>query len=288
MLDYLLQLLTFILIYSMLGQSLNLSAGFVGLISLTHAGFYGIGAYSTAILSERIGSPFWINLPISMVISGAIAFLVSIAILRTVEDYFVIGTLAIQIILFSLLNNWTGLTHGPVGMSGIPSISLLGLNLNNRFLFFLFTALLAAAMYWFLRNLTSSGFGKTLRAISEDEIFSQSVGKDVYKYKVISFTLAGVFASVPGVIYAHYISFIDPSSFTVGESIFILSIVILGGLGNLKGGFFAAAFFILVPEALRFVGMPNNIAANVRQIIYGLLLIVITMRSGKRGRVVTA
>jgi len=285
MLDYLIQLLVFVFIYSMLAQSLNLSAGFVGLISLTHAGFFGIGAYTTAILSERINSPFWINLLIAMLISGTVALLVSLIILRTVEDYFVIATLGIQIILFSLLNNWTSITHGPIGISGIPGVSVLGFEIRNKFWFLIFTAVFGVTTYGLLRNITSSGFGKTLRAISEDEILVQSFGKDVYKCKVISFTLASIFASIPGVIYAHYISFIDPSSFTVSESIFILSIVILGGLGNLKGSFFAALFFVFLPELLRLLGMPNNLAANMRQIIYGLLLIMITMRSGKSAMV---
>jgi branched-chain amino acid transport system permease protein len=271
----------------MLAQSLNLCSGFAGLISLAHAGFYGIGAYTSAILSTRINSSFWVNLPLAMILSAAVALLVAVVMLRTVEDYFVIGTLGVQVILFSILNNWTSLTHGPIGISGIPRILFFVIDMHYRLRFVLLSALIASIIYYLLRNMTSSGFGKILRAISEDEIFAQSLGKDVYRYKLISFTLAAVFASIPGAIYAHYVSYIDPSSFTVSESIFILSIVIVGGLGNLKGSFFAAAFFILLPEALRFLGMPNNIAANVRQIIFGLFLIVITMRQAKRRIIIT-
>jgi branched-chain amino acid transport system permease protein len=288
MLDYVFHLLFLIVIYCMLAQSLNLAAGFVGLISLTHAGFYAVGAYTTAILSERVASSFWINLPIAMILSGTIAFLVSLITLRTVEDYFVICTLGIQVILLSIMNNWTSVTHGPIGISGIPSISLFGVSIHDRFGLFLLSALIASTTYYLLRNITSSGFGNTLRAIREDEIFAQSVGKDVYKYKVISFTLAAVVAAIPGTLYAHYVSYIDPSSFTVGESIFILSIAIVGGLGNLKGSLYAAIFFILLPEALRFLGMPNNIAANVRQIIYGFLLVLIIVRQGKQQSMITA
>jgi branched-chain amino acid transport system permease protein len=121
--------------------------------------------------------------------------------------------------------------------------------------------------------MTDTSFGRTLRALSEDEIFSQSLGKNVYLSKVIAFTVSAMLAAIPGVLYAHYISYIDPTSFTVDESIFILSIVIIGGMRNLWGCVLAASFLVLLPEALRFVGMPNAVAANMRQIIYGGILI---------------
>lgn len=280
--EYILHLFILICIYTLLSQSLNLSAGFTGLISLAHAGFYGIGAYTIAILSTQLGFSFWLNLPLAMLISGAIAFIVSLIALRTVEDYFIICTLGIQVILFSLMNNLMGLTRGPLGIPGIPSVSLFGFSLDDKVSFLLLSLFFVALIWFLLRNISKSGFGKTLTAISEDEIYTQSIGKNIYRAKIVSFTLSAMFAAVPGALYAHYISYIDPTSFTVNESIFILSIVIIGGLGNLTGSFLAAAFLVLLPEALRFVGMPDSIAANMRQIIYGLILILVMM-TGKNG-----
>ena len=280
--EYILHLFILISFYTLLSQSLNLAAGYTGLISLAQAGFYGIGAYTTAILSTQFGFSFWLNLPLAMLISGAIAFVVSLIALRTVEDYFIICTLGIQVILFSVMNNWMDLTRGPLGIPGIPSIHFFGLNLDNKISFLLLSIFLVAVVWYILKNISKSGYGKTLKAISEDEIYSQSIGKNVYQSKIISFTLSAVFAAIPGALYAHYITYIDPTSFTVNESIYILSIVIIGGLGNLKGSFFAAAFLVLLPEALRFVGMPDSIAANMRQIIYGLLLVAVMM-TGKNG-----
>lgn len=138
------------------------------------------------------------------------------------------------------------------------------------------------AVWYVLNNLFNSAFGKTLLAISEDEIYAASIGKNIYQSKVISYAISAVIAAIPGALYAHYISYIDPTSFTVAESIFILSIVIIGGMGNLLGSFLASAFMILLPEGLRFVGMPNSIAANMRQIIYGAILVLVMM-SGKNG-----
>lgn len=280
--DYILHLLILICFYTLLSQSLNLSAGFTGLISLAHAGFYGIGAYTTAILTTQFGFSFWLSIPLAMFISGAIAFVVSLIALRTVEDYFIICTLGIQVILFSIMNNWMGLTRGPLGIPGIPSIHFLGIDLDSK-ISFLSLSLFFVGIVWFvLRNISKSGFGMTLKAISEDEIYTQSIGKNVYLSKIVSFTLSAMFAAIPGTLYAHYISYIDPTSFTVNESIFVLSIVIIGGLGNLAGSFLAAAFLVLLPEALRFIGMPDSIAANMRQIIYGLILVIVMM-TGRNG-----
>ena len=265
--EYLLHLLILIGIYVMLSQSLCLSAGFGGMISLAHAGFYGVGAYTAALLSVNYQEPFLFVLPIAMLLSGLLALLVSAIALRTIDDYFIICTLGIQVIVFSFMNNWMTLTRGPLGIPGIPSIKLFGTAIESKIAFLILTLFFVILVFLFLKKLTDSSFGRTLRALSEDEIFSQSLGKNVYVSKVIAFTVSAMLAAIPGVLYAHYISYIDPTSFTVDESIFILSIVIIGGMRNLWGCVLAAAFLVLLPEALRFVGMPNAVAANMRQII---------------------
>lgn len=265
----------------MLSQSLTLTAGYSGLISLAHAGFYGIGAYTSAILSINYGFPFLVTLPIAMLISGIIAVFVSVIALRTVDDYFIIITLGIQVVAFSVMNNWMDLTNGPLGIPGIPAISILGFAFNSKISFLILTLLLAVIVFYLLRNITKSPFGLILKALSEDEIFTKSLGKKVYQAKIASFTIGAMFAAIPGVLYAHYITYIDPSSFTVDESIFILSIVIIGGMRSLWGSAIAAAVLVILPEALRFLGMPSNIAANMRQIIYGLALVIMMFRYNK-------
>lgn len=279
--EYILHLLILISFYTMLSQSLNLSAGITGLISLAHAGFYGIGAYTTAILAQQFGLPFWLNLPIAMIICFAISYIVSLIALRTVDDYFIICTLGIQVVIFSIMNNWMTVTKGPLGIPGIPAISLFGFELSSKISFLILAVILMALVWLVLHKLTNSGFGQSLKAISEDEIYTQSIGKNVKQLKVISFTISAVIATIPGALYAHYITYIDPTSFTVNESIFILSIVIIGGMGNLKGSFYASVFMILLPEILRFVGLPSSVSANLRQIIYGGILVLVMMNGGK-------
>ena len=278
--EYILHLFILISFYTILSQSLNLISGSSGLISLAHAGFYGIGAYVTALLSVNYGFSFWINVPIAMGICGFVAFVVSLISLRSVNDYFIVCTLGIQVILFSLMNNLIGLTRGPFGIIGIPAISIFGFVIVNKGSFLFISILFMISVWYLLNNISKSGFGKSLVAVSEDEIYTQSIGKNVYKMKIISFTIGSVLAVIPGALYAHYISYIDPTSFTISESIFILSIVIIGGMGNLRGSLYASAFMILLPELLRFIGMADNIAANMRQIIYGLLLVIIILKNG--------
>jgi branched-chain amino acid transport system permease protein len=278
--EYLQHILIITLFYVMLSQSLVIVAGYSGMISLTHAGFYGIGAYTTALLSVNFGWPFIVNLPIAMLISGLVAFFVSIIALRTVDDYFIIITLGIQVVIYSFMNNLMDLTNGPLGIPGIPTIKIIGIDFSSKISFLLLSGVFVVLLYVLLRYITRSPFGLVLKGLSEDEIFVKCQGKSVYAAKVISFVLGAMLAAIPGVLYAHYVTYIDPSSFTIDESIFILSIVIIGGMRSLWGAAIAAAFLVVLPEILRFVGMPNNVAANMRQIIYGVILVIVMFRQG--------
>jgi len=269
--DYIYHLITFIALYTILASSLNLFSGYTGLLSLSHAGFYGIGAYTSALLSQHFGLPPFLNIFIAMLFSGVIAFFISFIALRTYEDYFVVITLGIQIIIFSLMNNLMSVTNGPLGIVGIESFPFL----EDNFSFMLFAIFISIIVYYLLYNFSKSHYALNLRGIKEDEVYMQSLGKDVKRLKIEIFVISASIASIAGVLYAHYISYIDPTSFTVDESIYILSIVIIGGLGNLRGSFLAATFMVLLPELLRFVGLPDSIAANMRQIIYGVILIFV-------------
>lgn len=278
--EYLLHLAILICIYTILAQSLSLVAGYSGQMSLAHAGFYGIGAYTTALLSVNYGIPPLFNLFVGMLLSGIIAYVVSKVAVHTIDDYYIIITLGIQVVIFSVMNNWQSVTNGPLGIPGIPAFSIFGFTFDDKFSFLLLAVFLAALIWFLLSNITKSPFGRMLRALSEDEIYTKSLGKDVAQAKVVSFVISGVLASVAGVLYAHYITYIDPTSFTLDESIFILSIVIIGGMRNLRGIFLAAVFLVLLPEALRFIGLPSSAAANVRQIVYGVALVVVIFSSG--------
>jgi len=280
--DYILHLGILICIYTILAQSLSLVAGYSGQMSLAHAGFYGIGAYTTALLSVNYGLPVLLTIPIALLLSGIIAYIVSKVAVKTIDDYYIIITLGIQVVIFSIMNNWQELTRGPLGIPGIPAFEVFGFSFDSKVSFLLLSVFFVALVWFLLRNITTSPFGRMLRALSEDEVYTKSLGKNVGQAKVVSFVISGMLASIAGVLYAHYISYIDPTSFTIDESIFILSIAIIGGMRNLKGIFLAATFLVLLPEALRFVGMPSSVAANMRQVIYGFALIMVVHQTGER------
>ena len=284
--DYFFNILIFIGIYIVLAVSLDLVAGQIGILSIAHAGFYGLGAYTSALLTVYVKTPFLGGVFLGMTIAALVSLIVSLPSLRLHEDYFVIATFGFQIILFSIFNNWVNVTRGPLGIPGIPAPSILGWTFDSPTEFVVLTAIWAGCSYLIVRRLAASPFGRVLRAIREDEIFAQAMGKNTLRFKVTAFAVSAALAASAGSLYAHFITYIDPSSFTVMESILVISMVIIGGADSPWGPVIGALILVTFPELLRFVGLPNAVAANLRQIFYGLLLVIMMMTrpSGLLGR----
>lgn len=272
--EYLLHILILIGIYTILSVSLNLLVGYTGILSVAHAAFYGVGAYVAALMALRFDSPFLLNIILAVIGAALIGGIVGFPSLRIKDDYFVIATFAFQIITFSILNNLVNFTGGPLGLPGIPQPSIFGYLITNHWQFLILTLLLAGFTYWTANRIVKAPFGRVLKGLRENEVFAMSAGKNVTSFKIQIFMVSAALASLGGVIYATYITYIDPTSFTVMESIFIISIVIIGGSGSLKGSVVGSIVLVALPEALRFVGLPDSIAANVRQILYGALLVI--------------
>ncbi|OGP57633.1 MAG: branched-chain amino acid ABC transporter permease [Deltaproteobacteria bacterium RBG_13_61_14] len=244
---------------------------------MAHAAFYGVGAYVAALMALKLGTPFLANVICAIVLAGLFGALVGMPSLRIRDDYFVIATFAFQVITFSVLNNWVSFTSGPMGLPGIPQPNIFGLQVSSHWQFLILVGICAVIVFLVARRIVESPFGRVLKAIREDEVFALAAGKNVAAYKVLVFVIGAAMASVAGSLYASYITYIDPTSFTVMESIFIISIVIIGGAGNLWGSVLGATVLVILPEALRFIGLPSSVAANVRQIIYGALLVAFMM-----------
>ncbi|RLI01262.1 branched-chain amino acid ABC transporter permease [Candidatus Bathyarchaeota archaeon] len=272
--NYIFHILTMINIYLILSLSLNILVGYSGLLSICHAAFYGIGAYISAILMTKLGINFFFALPIAIMGSMVLSLLVSIPSVRLKGDYFILTTFAFQIIVFDVLYNWVSLTKGPYGISGIPSPSFLGYLITGPVKYFFFSLIISILCFVFINIVLKAPFGQVLKAIREDETLAHALGKNVTKFKIQAFAVASALAAISGVLFAHYVTYIDPTSFTLDESIFLLSIVLIGGCGNIKGPIFGTFLLVIIPEILRFLGIPDTIAPNIRQIIYGLLLVI--------------
>lgn len=270
---YLTHLLVLAGIYVMLASSLNLIAGYGGLLSVAHAGFYGVGAYTAALLSAAFRIPFVAEVIIAAIVASVLGSISMLPALKIRGDYFVIATFALQVVLFNVFNNFTEITGGPLGITGIPAPTLFGFEITGRGGFLLLVLIACAVELYLIWRLVESPIGRILRAIREDEVLAAMAGKNVAAQKVQVFAISAALAAISGVIYAHYISFIDPTSFNVSESILIISMVIIGGAGNVRGPIVGALTLVLLPESLRFLGISGPAAANVRQILYGSLLL---------------
>ncbi|MBW1803339.1 MAG: branched-chain amino acid ABC transporter permease, partial [Deltaproteobacteria bacterium] len=163
-------------------------------------------------------------------------------------------------------------------LPGLPKLSLFGFELEPLWAYLLLVIFSVFLTTFIINRIIDSPFGRNLRSIRDDEIASLSIGKNVNRYKLIVFVVGAFFAGIAGSLYAHYITFIDPSSFTVMESISVLLMVVFGGMGNIKGSFIGALILVIFPEMLRFIGMPSSTAAPLRQMIYGLLLILLMLK----------
>jgi branched-chain amino acid transport system permease protein len=276
--EYLLHILVITGIYIILTLSLNLVVGYTGLASLGHAAFSCVGAYTSALLALNYGVSPWLGLIIGACVAAVLGVVIGAPSLRLKGDYLAIATFGLGVIVYSVAKNWVSVTRGPMGLPGIPGFSFFGMQVSAVWAYLILVAVFVLLTFFVMRRIVDSPFGRILRAIREDETAALAVGKDVNKYKIIVFAIGAFFAGIAGSLYAHYITFIDPSSFTVMESITILLMVVFGGMGSLSGSFIGAAVLVILPELLRFVGMPSSVAAPLRQMIYGLLLVILMLK----------
>ena len=273
--DYILHILVMASFYVILATSFNLLIGFAGLFALSHAAFYALGAYVTAILTTSLGVPFPLPLIAGVIFVAGIGVLVALPALRVGGEYLVIITLALQIIVIEVILNWRGLTGGGDGIAGIPNIVIFGGRLSTPGTFLPMAIGVAALCFLIAWRLAHSPFGRALRAMRENESAAQACGKNLFYMKLTVFAFAAGLASVAGGLYAHYFNYVGPDGFTIDETIYILAMVILGGTGNLWGSVVGALVLVGLPEALKFINMPVDIADKARLVIYGALLILI-------------
>lgn len=263
-------------IYVLLVLSANLPIGMANLLTLGQAAFYGIGAYISAFFLMQFNLPFIVVTLAVMLLTGLFSYLVSFASIKLKGDYFVLATLGFQMIVYTVLYNWTDVTRGPYGVPGIPSVKLLGIwDVSGVWGYFFLTTVISVLVAFLFKAIKFSPYGRVLRALRNDEHSVAAMGRNPIAFKSWAFFLSAAFSGLAGLIYASYVSYIDPTSFTLDESIFIISALFIGGTGNIRGPILGAVFVVILPEILRFVGMPDAIAANMRQIIYGLTLIVV-------------
>ena len=273
--EYMMTQLHFIGIYSIAGLGLMLLVGFTGQISLGHAAFLAVGAYTETLL-QAAGWPFWLTLPCAALLSAAVGIIVGLPALRLKGIYLAIATLAFGVIVEEILARWESLTGGNSGLHVKP-IELFGAKLVGDADFYYLVLGLTALCCIALANLLRSPTGRAFVAVRDSEISASCMGVNLAKYKTLSFALSAALTGIGGALYAHKVSFISPEQFTLLVSIELVTLVILGGVGSLHGAVFGAAFIIVLPQLISIAKdyLPAGVAgaAGLQSTVFGLVLI---------------
>jgi len=271
--DYIIHILIMICVYAILGVSFNLILGYTGLIAMCHASFFGIGAYTAALLGIHFGVNFLVGIAAGMVVSGLLGLLVALPAIRVRDEYVIVTTLALLMIIYTVMMNWIDVTRGAGGLTGIPRPNLFGLKISTPLQFLPLMAFFGLFCLWVSWRIVRSPFGRVLKAIREDEIACKALGKNIISYKIRVFMVGGSLAAIAGALFAHYTTYISPFYFTLTDSIFIFAVVIIGGTANLWGPVIGAALLVYIIEGLRFLNISPLVVGFARQIAYGAILI---------------
>lgn len=282
--NYLLHLIIYLDIYIIVAMSLNLVVGYCGLMTLAHAGYFAIGSYTYAIITLKFGLGFLPAAIIGFGIAALLSLATSLPAWRFKGDFFVLISLAVQALFFSVFHNWSSpgtgsitwanLTNGPLGLSGIPKPAIFGIRFDTIGYITVLSLVVTGFCIFISWRLISSPWCRLLKAMRDDELAARGIGKDVRIAKLQAFAIACGMVSLAGVIYASYIRYIDPSIASLDESILMLCMVIVGGVGNFCGPIVGAFILLAIPEVLRFAHIPDGVAANIRLLAYGLLLVI--------------
>ena len=264
---YALRTSVLVLIYIVLALSLNFVLGFAGQLSMGHSAFYAVGAYTTAILTVTYHVPFWIALICSAIVSAIFGLLLGIPTLRLKGDYLAITTIGFSEILRLVLINWASFTRGPAGIPGIPSPKIFGYTISSNTGYYYILYILALLTIFISYRLLNSRLGRGLVAVKDDEVAAEAMGINPTFLKILAFVLGAAIAGLAGGIFASFIHYVNPDNFTYMESVVMLTMVVLGGVGSIPGIIVGATVLTILPEALRGI-------STYRYAIYGILLVM--------------
>jgi len=256
-----------VLIFSILASSLNLLMGYSGLVSIAHAAFFGVGGYTSGILAVRAGLPFWVGLPAAAVVAAAVALAIGLPSFRTRGVYYIIVTVAFQLIASEIFDGWGGMTGGGLGLRGIPRPGAL---FQTKVGYYYLTLAVAAAAHFAIVRLIRSPVGGALTAIRDNETKARMMGIHPLRYKVFVFTAASGLAGLAGSLYVHYLEYAHPEFFNFAVSVDLFLAVMLGGAGTLWGPLFGVVALEAIREVL------HELVA-LRLLIFGALLVVLIL-----------
>lgn len=277
MVIYVAQVLTVVAIFALLAVSLNLTLGYTGVFSLAHAVFFGCGAYAAAKLQLSTTAPWPSELVIAAIVGAVAAVLVGLLFLQLDAESLIIATLALQLVASTVFLQVEPLTGGTLGIYGIPRPTVLGAAMSSTTALAVYTVVVVALLVLLARTLVTSPLGLAMRAGRDDGDLARSFGRYLRSSKLVSFTVAGAMAGVAGALYGGYIGYIDPGMFDLNQSVAIVAIVAVGGLGNVYGSVLAAAVLVSIPQILQFLPGDMTWIPQLQSILYGGVLLLLTL-----------
>jgi len=278
--EYILHIVVVVGIYGVLSLSQNLILGRGGMLLVAQGGLFAVGAY-TAGICMRGGLNPWVSIVGAVMLSVAFGCPMGVPALRLKGDYLLVASLGLCEIIRAVLNNWESVTGGAAGLLNIPVLSIGGVRLQSPQQFAPVAMGLLGIYAALLVLIDKSPFGRLLSAVGEDDDLARSLGKEVRKVRVATIAFTSAWTGVAGAVWACYLGYLDPSGFTPWESVYILSIVIVGGMDTSRNILLSTCVLVALPEILRFVGLPSSVSGPLRQVIYGFLLVAI-MRAAPR------
>lgn len=265
--DYYISTLILAFLNAIIVIGLNLLLGYAGQISLGHGAFYGLAAYTTSILTTTHGWPVEAGLVAGVVLTAATAYLIGVPTLKLSGHYLAMATLGFGLIVYIVFNESIELTGGPSGFVGVPRLNLFGYSFDSDLSYYYFVAAVLTVIVLLSLNLIDSRIGRAMRAIHTSEKAAEVSGIDITAYKRFIFVLSAGYAGVAGVLYAHYLSFVAPSSFGFHFSVTLIVMVVLGGMANVWGAVAGAVFLSVLPEFLRAF-------EDIETLLYGGILVL--------------
>lgn len=270
---YYLHVANLAMMFALLTLSLNV-LGSTGLMSVGHIAFYGIGAYTSALLTVKLGCPIIVGLLMAGVVSALGSLLLGLPTMRLKGMYFAVATLAFGEIIYQVFVNWTSVTEGTKGIKGVPAPEWFGLNFRSYDVYYYLCLFVLIVAVILVHNLMHSRTGRALMSIRANDIAAEAMGIDIVRYKLIAFMTSAFFAGIAGALYAHEVHYVSPDTFTGSESAAVLAMMVVGGIGSIPGSILGGMVLTILPELLRSFG-------NIRLVIYGAAVVAIIIFAPK-------
>ncbi len=275
--QYVLTLMNFVCMYMISVSGLDVLFGYSGQISLGHAAFYAAGAYTTALLTTKLGAPVWLSIPAACLVSLVLGVIVALPASKLIHHFLALLTIAVGQLVYIVLSR-ASFTNAMSGVNRIPDIRIFGFELNNNFRFLVFMLAMVALFLLIKQRIVNSRVGRAFLAIRENPVAAGGIGINTQKYKIMAFAVSAVFTGFAGAMYAHFVGFISPETFTSTQSVLFMTMLLFGGMGNFAGPLIGAAVITVLNESLQTLG-------SYRMLVYGgfILLVLLYLPHGISG-----